>query len=78
MSYNTYPANSAEPRSNGSDSTFAPTRAVYVGTAGNLQVTMADGKSATFANVQSGSVLPISIKGITAAGTDADDILTLS
>lgn len=44
-----------------------PTRGVYVGTTGNITVTMASGNSVSFNNVQNGTFLPIAIKALTAA-----------
>lgn len=52
-------------------------RGVYVGTAGNLAVTMADGSSVTFVGVQAGSILPIKVKIIKDTGTTASDIVVL-
>lgn len=53
------------------------TRAVYVGTAGDIAVTMADGDDALFRNVLGGTILPIRIREIRAQGTTADDIVGL-
>lgn len=47
------------------------TRAVYVGTAGALVVTMASGRTATFLNVPSG-IFPIQITGVQGGSTAAD------
>lgn len=62
-----------------SDSTDLPVlpRAIYVGLAGNLAVRMPDGSAVIFANVQSGSFLPIRVQGINATGTTASAIVTL-
>lgn len=56
-----------------------PVRAIYVGTAGNLAVTMAGGSNAvvTFLNVPSGAILPIMAKFIMATNTTATNIVAL-
>lgn len=51
------------------------TRAIYVGGAGNLVVTMADNVDATFYNVLAGTVLPIQIKRVKSTGNTATNIL---
>jgi hypothetical protein len=51
-------------------------RALYVGVAGDLVVTMAGGGDATFKNVAAGSFLPIRVTMVKAA-TTATDILAL-
>lgn len=53
------------------------TRAVYVGTGGDLKVTMADSGTVTFADVPSGTTLAIRCKVIWATGTVASDIIAL-
>lgn len=50
---------------------------IYVGTGGNLVVTMLSGQVVTFANVGSGSFLPIQVKRVWATGTTATDLLSL-
>ena len=52
-------------------------RALYVGVAGDLVVTMAGGGDATFKNVAAGSFLPIRVTVVKAA-TTATDILALT
>jgi len=60
------------------DSTvIAATRAVYVGGAGALTVTMHDGTNATFAAVPAGTTLPISVTKILSTGTAATSIVAL-
>lgn len=51
--------------------TYAAMRAVYVGTAGDLTVTI-NGADVVFKNVSSGQLLPISPTKIKAATTAAD------
>ena len=53
------------------------TRAVYVGGAGNVKVTMQDGGEVTFVDVPAGTVLPIRVKIVQATGTTATSIIAL-
>ena len=63
--------------SNSTDLTYV-TRAVYVGNGGALTADMADsGSSITFANVPSGTTLPIRVTRIRSTGTVATDIIAL-
>jgi hypothetical protein len=60
-----------------SDSTvLTPTRALYVGTAGNVSVLMMNGVTVTFSNVQAG-ILPIQVTQVLATGTTASNIIAL-
>lgn len=55
-----------------SDATVIPvTRALYIGTGGNLVVRMADGQTVTFTAVPSG-IFPIQVDQVHAATTAAD------
>jgi len=55
------------------------TRAIYVGNGGAVTVNMADsGTSITFANVPTGTTLPIRVSRIKATLTVATDIIALS
>lgn len=54
-----------------------PSRAVYVGTGGALNVTMVGGQTVLFGNVPDGTTLPIRVTHILAASTDADDVVSL-
>jgi hypothetical protein len=57
--------------------TLQVTRGLFVGTAGDVVVDMADqGSSITFANVANGQFLPIQVTKVLAA-TSASDILAL-
>jgi hypothetical protein len=63
-----------------SDSTIygQPTRALYIGAAGNLTVDMADGGSSVlFVAVQGGTILPIQVTRIYATGTTATSFVAL-
>jgi hypothetical protein len=63
--------------SDGTDLSFV-TRAVYVGTGGDLNVDMdGDGATRLFVNVQSGSTLPISVRRIRSSSTSALNIMAL-
>jgi len=60
-----------------SDSTILNSVALYVGTGGNLTVTMADGgNDVVFKNVPSGTFLPIAVTKVKDA-TTATDILAI-
>ena len=48
-----------------------PTRAIYVGGAGNITVTMLGGQSVTFTGVPAGAILPIRATHVTAATATA-------
>jgi len=60
-----------------SDSTVLEvTRGLFIGTTGDVAVTMADGQAVTFSNLASGVILPIQVTKVMAA-TTASDILAL-
>lgn len=63
-----------------SDATILPvTRAIYVGGAGNLAVTMAeDGNAVTFVGVLAGMVYPLQVTQVLATGTTATNIVALN
>jgi len=52
-------------------------RAVYIGTAGDLKVTMAQGGTVVFHGVVAGSMLPIQCNQIHATGSSAANIVVL-
>lgn len=55
-----------------------PTRGIYVGTGGNLVVTLAgDSSSITLTNVASGVYLPLNVARVHQTGTSADNIVAL-
>ena len=62
-----------------SDSLSIPdgSRAVYVGTTGDLTVEMYDGGQAVFHNVPAGALLPIAVRKILAATTASDIVVLL-
>jgi hypothetical protein len=45
------------------------TRALYIGVAGNLKVTMVDGQDVTFLALAAGTILPIQVTKVFATGT---------
>lgn len=53
------------------------TRAIFVGTGGDLAVTMAAGEQVVFKGVASGSLLPMRIIAVRSTGTTATDIIGL-
>ncbi len=53
------------------------TRALYVGGGGHLRVKMLGGETATFANVPSGTLMPLRVLRVLATGTTATAILGL-
>jgi len=59
-----------------SDSTIIGCRAIYVGTGGNLKVTVG-GTAVTFKNIANGTLLPIRAQIIWATGTTAADVVAL-
>lgn len=61
-----------------SDATIIPvTRALYVGTSGNLTVRMADGQtSVLFSNVPAG-IFPVQVDMVMSTGTTASSIVAL-
>ena len=52
-------------------------RALYVGGAGNLVVTMAGGGDVTFTGVPVGSILPVRVTRVKATSTTATSIVNL-
>jgi hypothetical protein len=55
-----------------------PTRALYIGGAGNITVDMADGgTSVLFVAVQGGTILPIQVTRIYSTGTTASNMVAL-
>lgn len=62
-----------------SDSNDLPflTRGLYVGTAGHVKVTMADGSVGVLKSLSGGIVHPLSVRRVWSTGTTALDIIAL-
>lgn len=54
-----------------------PTRALFIGTAGTVVVTMADGNDVTFTGLSAGVIHWLSVKRVKATGTTATNIVAL-
>ena len=52
-----------------------PTRGLYIDTAGDLAVVMANGDAATFVGLQRGVLYPFSVRQITQAGSTAGGLV---
>lgn len=52
-------------------------RALYVGTGGNIVVTMMGGGDVTFPNVQDGTFLPIRVSRVKSTSTTASNIVNI-
>jgi hypothetical protein len=50
---------------------------LFVGTGGDIQVTMIGGQTVIFANIPDGTFLPIQVRRVWASNTNATDILAL-
>jgi hypothetical protein len=50
---------------------------LYVGSGGDIKVTMIGGQVVTFVNVPNGSFLPIQVNKVWSSGTGASDIIGL-
>lgn len=50
---------------------------LYIGSGGDVKVTMIGGQTVTFANVPNGSFLPIQVNKVWATGTGASSIIAL-
>ena len=53
------------------------TRAIYVGSPGNVSVTMLSGEQVVFYGVSAGSILPIRVQQVLHSGTSATQIIGL-
>lgn len=53
------------------------TRALYIGGAGNLKVTMVEGGDVTFSGLNAGTILPIQVTKAYATGSTATNIIAL-
>jgi hypothetical protein len=74
-----YPAEHAEAVTP-SDATdlLIVSRALFVGSGGNIAVTMASGAAVTFTGVISGSILPIRVSRVKSTATTATSIISIS
>lgn len=70
-------SNAAAVTPNDSTDLAATSRALFVGGAGNIAVTMAGGQSITFTGVTAGAVLPIRVTRILLTGTTATNIVAV-
>lgn len=52
-------------------------RALFIGTAGNVNVDVADGTTVLFSGVQAGQILPVRVKRVRATSTTATSIVAL-
>jgi hypothetical protein len=50
---------------------------LYIGTGGDLKVTMLGGQTVTFTNVPNGAFMPIQVTKVWDTGTNADNIIAL-
>lgn len=69
-------AHAASVTPNDSTDLAASSRALYIGTSGDVKVTTVGGNDVTFANVPVG-VLPIRVKRVHATGTSATGIIAI-
>lgn len=53
------------------------TRAIYIGSGGNLAVTLHSGQAVTFKNIADGVLLPVRAAYVAATGTTATDLVGL-
>ena len=65
------------PNASSSSTRVQVTRALWIGGAGNLNVTMISGDAALFSGVPAGTILPIQVKQVLSTNTTATLILGL-
>jgi hypothetical protein len=70
-------SNAAAVTPNDSTDLTYTTRALFVGGAGNIAVTMAGGQSVTFTGVTAGALLPIRVTRVLSTGTTATTITAI-
>lgn len=63
--------------SDAADLTVVPTRSLWVGGAGNVNVDMADGTTVLFSGVTAGTILPLQVKRVRSTSTTATLIVAL-
>ena len=73
----TYPARNLEVVTK-SDTTklFRVSRALWIGTAGNISVLTAGGQTITISNIQNGTLLPIQVQRVNSTSTTASDMVS--
>lgn len=71
------PARAAEAVTVGTPFAGGACRAIYVGGAGDMAVTMSDGKTMTFQSVSAGQVYPIRATEVNTTGTTATSMVAL-
>lgn len=59
------------------DLTVSPTRSLWIGGAGNVNVDMADGTTVLFSGISAGTLLPVQVKRVRATSTTATLIVAL-
>ncbi len=62
---------------NDSDELAQTTRGIWVGTAGNLRVTLYNGDDVTLKSIQAGTLLPLGAKKVWSTDTTAADLVGL-
>jgi hypothetical protein len=74
-----YPAEHAEAVTpSDSNDLLVMSRALYVGSGGNIAVITASGATVTFTGVLSGSILPIRVSRVKSTGTTASALVAIS
>ena len=73
----TAPSSSAAAVTPNDSTVLALTRALWVGTGGNLKVTMGYGTDVTFTAVPDGKLMPIRVTKVFSTGTTASNIVAI-
>ena len=61
-----------------SDTTVVVHQAVYIGAAGSLAVVTTGGEEITFAGLNAGTILPVSVRKVLNTGTTASSLIGLN
>ena len=69
--------NALEVVPNDSVDLLATARALYIGSAGNMQVTTSNGSTVTFIGLLAGQILPVSVQRVWSTTTTAGSIVAL-
>lgn len=56
---------------------IATTRALYIGSGGNLKITLANGNFVTFKNLPAGTILPVQATKVWLTSATAADVIAL-